>query len=229
MNLFRLQNNVPPIYVNESRDFQLLCRLYDSVDAGFKYDIDQITGILNPLVCRENLLPLLETKAGFFTDKMVNDVAVRYILAAFPDILKYKGSLKGVQYAINAFLKIYDIRTNIIIYTMDMESPEVLISVDYYTIVIAVNKTIKDIKILQELLKYVLPPGFRLQIYLYKDIENMIEIVQNEKVKLIFVSDNINSMIRQEHVSNVSSELDHLVGAVDTVNIASTDSEIMEN
>ena len=47
--LFRTQDNVPEIYVNESRDFQLLCRLKDVMINGVKYAIDSINHTSNTL------------------------------------------------------------------------------------------------------------------------------------------------------------------------------------
>ena len=228
MNLFRLQNNVPPVYVDESRDFQLFCRLYDSVNAGFKYDVDQIPNILNAYTCRENLLPLLATKYGFFTNKIVSDDSIRYILDAFPSIVRHKGSLAGVQMAINAFLKIHDIRTGILVYAANKSEMIYNVLVDDHTIVIAVDQTIKDIKLLEELFKYVLPTGFGFQFFFFRNISDALAIGSVNAVKLLFVSDNINSMVRQATVSNTpNGYVDSNIGAVDTVNIASTDSRII--
>lgn len=226
MNLFRLQNNTPPVYTDESRDFQLFCRLYDALFAGVKYDVDQIPNLMNPFKCRENMLPLLETKLGFFTDKMFDDTAIRYILDAFPYILKNKGSLRGIQYAINTYLKIYDVRTSVMIFDITNAETIFNIAVDDHTLVIALNQSLKDIKILEELLRYVMPIGYSFQFYYYNTISDMVEIITNQSANLIFVSDNINAMVRQEHVvENNPSIFDRLVGAVDTVNIASTDSK----
>lgn len=226
MNLFRLQNNTPPVYTEESRDFQLFCRLYDCIFAGFKYDADQIPNLMNPFLCRDNMLPLLETKLGFFTNKLMDDTAIRYILSAFPLIIKNKGSLRGVQYAINTFLKIYDIRTSIMIFNVNNAETLFNIAVDDHTLVIALNQTLKDIKVLEELLSYVLPTGYSFQFYFYNTISDVIPIITNVNAKLIFVSDNINAMLRQEYVENVANnDIDKLIGAVDTMNLASTDSK----
>ena len=62
MAIFRLQSNVPEIYINESRDFQLLCRLYDCVLGGVKLDIDTLENIIDTRSCNSILLQLLELK-----------------------------------------------------------------------------------------------------------------------------------------------------------------------
>ena len=59
--LFRLQNNVPSVYVNSSRDFQLLCRLYDAAFNNVMFDADSISDITNTDRCSARVLPLLQT------------------------------------------------------------------------------------------------------------------------------------------------------------------------
>ena len=95
MRLVRLQNNTPNVYTNESRDFQLFCRLYDCVNNGFLYDSDTITDIIDTSMCRSSLLSLLQTKVGFFEDtSQLDDRGLRIILGAYPIIIKNKGSWK---------------------------------------------------------------------------------------------------------------------------------------
>ena len=67
MSLLRMQNRTPPIYCEESRDFQLLCRLYDTIVNGLLFDIETITDIINTKNIRSSFLQLLQTKLGFFT------------------------------------------------------------------------------------------------------------------------------------------------------------------
>ena len=50
----RLTENVPDIYVKESRDFQLLCRLYDMTHQDIRYHIDTMTEI-GRASCRERV------------------------------------------------------------------------------------------------------------------------------------------------------------------------------
>ena len=51
MAVFRIEKNVPEIYVRESRDFQLFCRLYDCVFDGVKFDIDSMLNVLDTHSC----------------------------------------------------------------------------------------------------------------------------------------------------------------------------------
>lgn len=67
MNIFRLQNNVPDIYVNESRDFQVFCRLVDLYFATTKNGADGVLKTLSATTCSDNLLQLLQSKVGYIS------------------------------------------------------------------------------------------------------------------------------------------------------------------
>lgn len=103
--MFRLQNHVPPIYVEQSRDFQLLCRLIDCSQGAIKYDIDSMVAILDASTIRDTLLQLLCTKVGFFPKRSIDADILKYIVAAFPYIMKYKGTKRGIEMAVWAIMK----------------------------------------------------------------------------------------------------------------------------
>ena len=65
--IFRLQDNTPEAYTEDSRDFQLMLRLYDCVNNGVKFYIDSIPDTVNTKKCNAALLDLLKTKLGFFS------------------------------------------------------------------------------------------------------------------------------------------------------------------
>ena len=111
--LFRVQTNTPRVYYNESRDFQVLGRLYDCVINGVKYDIDSMSYLTDSRKIRARVLQLLQTKLGFLTKKEYNDHDIRYVLRAFPVMLKNKGTILAVQQAVNVFLKLNKIKSAI--------------------------------------------------------------------------------------------------------------------
>ena len=80
MKLLRLQGEVPDPYVEQSRDFQLLVRLYDCVINSTKFDVDSIKKITDTSKIRTNLLSLLQTKLGFFSNAEIDDTSLRLIL-----------------------------------------------------------------------------------------------------------------------------------------------------
>lgn len=164
MAVFRLQDNLPEVYTEMSRDFQLLCRLYDITNIAYKFDIDSIKDITDTNFIDSRLLPLLQTKLGFFSDKQFDNNVLRYILKAFPIMVKNKGSIKGIKQAINVFLKIHKINTNVIIMINDnnVQDPN-----QAYTIQIGIESAFKDTTALTEMLKYILPVGYVSSVFFY--------------------------------------------------------------
>lgn len=159
--MFRLENNVPEVYIKESRDFQLFLRLYDYVNNGVRFGIKSIDNLLDPLKCNDRVLPLLCTRVGFFPKSEYNTYALREIISAFPLILKYKGSKKSIQIALNTILKAENNYGDSII-EIDPNRSEIAI----YTEKSIVNKIL-----LEDVLSYTIPTGFTLSIGKY-DIAN---------------------------------------------------------
>ena len=154
--MFRLQDNVPDIYVNESRDFQLLCRLYDCVLNGVKSDIDTMVNINVPFKVNEKVLNLLALKVGFFTDKYIPTSLLRWIIATFPWAMRFKGSLYGIKLAVNTISKFENIQQNPIIQVNSLKR----------LIVINTYKLFNNTTALDEYLKYIMPTGYTYEISL---------------------------------------------------------------
>ena len=154
--MFRLQDNVPDIYVNESRDFQLLCRLYDCVLNGVKSDIDTMVNINVPFKANEKVLNLLALKVGFFTDKYIPTSLLRWIIPTFPWARRFKGSLYGIKLAVNTISKFENIQQNPIIQVNSLKR----------LIVINTYKLFNNTTALDEYLKYIMPTGYTYEISL---------------------------------------------------------------
>lgn len=157
--MFRLQYNVPENYINGSRDFQLLCRLYDCVNIGVKNDIDSMIDLLDAARIQDNFLSLLATKVGFFTKSNFNANIFRSILGAFPYIMKYKGTKYGISLAVCTILKAEG----------QVEPPVVYVDNDNYSVNIYISSPLHTYnkKALDELLSYVLPIGYTYQVATY--------------------------------------------------------------
>lgn len=199
MKFLRLEHEVPEIYAEHSRDFQLLCRLYGFIVNSTKYDVDNIDKIINTHEIRTNLLPLLQTKIGFFSNASIDDTALRLVLETFALMVKKKGSLKSIEWAINVFLKILNLRVSIIITKTEAETQFYNINLPDHTIVIGLNSAFRgNASIFGEMLKYLLPAGFGYFMYFYTTFQEAIEIIENDKVSIIYVSDDISSAVRGE-------------------------------
>lgn len=152
--MFRLADNVPEVYVQKSRDFQLFTRLYDSVFNGVKYSTDALQLTLNTKECNQSLLELLKTKLGLFSDVTLTDHELRCVLQAFPTLIRHKGSWQGVDDILNLFQRInlnHGDRGHVNKETANEEN---------YQIVLEFNQPLNNDKLLMELLRYVLPTGY---------------------------------------------------------------------
>lgn len=112
MNIFRLQNNVPNVYVNKSRDFQIFCRLVDLYFATTKNGADGVLKTLSATTCPDGLLQLLQSKVGYVSyDVTVYSEQLRKILDVFPYLIKQKGTYAGIYKTVGLFLRINNINT----------------------------------------------------------------------------------------------------------------------
>ena len=162
MNLFRLQNNVPPTYVEQSRDFQLFCRLYDTIFNGVRFDIESIPNIIDPMKISDNLLSLYATKVGFYTNNDIDNNVLRYILSAFPIAIRNKGTKLGIEQAVAAILKAENSTDRVEINIWRYNDSDFDYSIDILTPIEIYNKTA-----LKEFLKYIIPAGFKYRIQPY--------------------------------------------------------------
>lgn len=154
--MFRLEENVPEIYVNKSRDFQLLCRLKDLSFNAVKYSIDSIRHTSNTREMNSSLLPLLKSKVGFFADETLTEDQLRYLLIGFPSLIRNKGSQKAIFDAVHLWFRVYQLKgkvNNVIIINRSETDQE-------YTIKIFLATTPRDTSLLDAIFKYILPTGY---------------------------------------------------------------------
>ncbi len=216
MSVFRVQEKTPEVYTSTSRDFQLLGRLYDCIINGIKFDTDSILDIVNTENIDNKLLKLLQTKLGFFSSKDITDEALRYILKAFPTILKHKGSLKSIRQAVCTFLKLNGIKSKVYIRKINnnLTSP--------YLIEISLDEKIDNTYILNEILKYILPTGYIISYIYYKDFNN-IDLTLESKIgaNIIIVKDSVSSLVRGNYISYKNFIEDNLIGSVGETQVSS--------
>lgn len=202
--MFRLQNNTPEVYINGSRDFQLFCRLYDTINNGVRFDANTIPNILDPLQINDRMLDLLCTKMGFFTRENIPENVLRVILDSFPYAVKYKGSIKGIKYAVCSILKLEG----------TFEEPEVIIDNKTYTIQIYTSVKITNKKALIEYLKYIIPLGYTVTIEQYTKYHTS----KNEKPTEIRVQDKIKYMINPISSTSQIRGSDRILNSLDSEN-----------
>lgn len=227
MSLLRMQNRTPPVYCEESRDFQLLCRLYDTIVNGLLFDIETITDIINTKNIRSSFLQLLQTKLGFFTLHNFDENTLRYVLSGFPIMVKNKGSRIAIEYAVNTFLKINNILSPV---TVTFQKTPLTLYNGYtvpdHTIVVGISASLQEATILEEIFRYILPAGIAYYFYYYSTTSELTKVLEDDNAIILYVSDNINSVLRSDDESDFmdsfkdsTNEKKRLIGAIDTVNL----------
>ena len=196
MPIVRLSDKTPEIYSKESRDFQLLCNVFDCFVNGIKSDIDSMIDVVNTERCPSRLLPLLATRIGFFTDAELTDEDLRMILASYPHILKNKGSELAIRQCINLFQRMRKINvpTEITIENKDA------VGNDKYTITIGLNTGWIDTYVLDELVKHIIPTGYAVNYVFYeKSGASVTNLAYNQVMNTL--TDKDNKLVKDETVS----------------------------
>lgn len=235
MSILRVQDMTPQIYTEESRDFQLLSRLYDSVFNGLKFDVDSISSLINTKECRTNILQLLQTKLGFFTERKIDDEKLRSILECFPIIVRNKGSLRAVKQVLYLFLRMYSVSSDMEIYYLPTPSsppfseqePCVLANgkpPENDSLVMRIHsfQSRPDTTVIEELFRYILPSGTNYYIEFDK-LTKLPDIVlkSEDAAELTFISANLGSNVRGSDQSSANK-----LGAANTASVISSDNYV---
>lgn len=208
MATFRSQNHVPDVYVKGSRDFQLFCNLFDCVNGGIKYDIDSIPDVVDTNQCNERLMPYLQTKLGFWTNVKIKAENLRIILKGFVYAVRNKGSIKGVEQAVQLFLKIAKIKTNVHIEVINEPSNDNSLQ-DPYTVIIGTEERLGDTTILDEILKYILPAGYAYRYVYYADTSFENAIDYSDSVRIITGEPGLLGAVRTTYVNSEGQEIEY--------------------
>ena len=218
MSVIRLCDKVPDVYSNTSRDFQLISRLYDCIINGIKFDADSVKDVIDTKICDNKLLPLLQEKVGFFSNKQITDEKLRTVLMAFPDIVKWKGSLEGIERAVRVFLKLNNIKSSVYIYKVNKSEN------NPYIIDIGLDMDFTNTVILDEILRYILPTGYSIRYSFYSSIDKKsVNLESKIGINLLVVKDSVNSLIRGSYISFKNPTEDFLIGSVGAQQIAIPD------
>lgn len=154
--MFDLRNNVPPVYVNESRDFQLMCVLFNLVQNSTKFEIDSMLNILDIDDCSDALLPFLQSKLGFIVPKNSTYTSdeIRSVLKGFIDVVRHKGSRVGIKKAVDTYLNSQHIPT-----TSSIDVVHDVINSEF-KLQVYIERSVSSTKLLDDLLRYVIPTGY---------------------------------------------------------------------
>lgn len=194
--LIKTTEMTPAIYSQESRDFQIYLRLYDTIFNMLKFDTDEVKDLTNTELIRSEMLPLLQTKLGFFTNYSIPGDQVRSILKVFPLIVRNKGTMLGIRQAVRAFLNIYNLSADLDIYYTTTAITQGSLVIPDHTVVVGVTEKVDSFYILEELFRYILPAGYGSLFYYYSNISDSVELHDKHTVYRLTVGQDVNSSIR---------------------------------
>ena len=151
--MIKFENHVPDTYVVHSRDFQLFVAVFDYFQNATKFRIDSIRHLTDTATIQDSLLPYLQTKLGFFTSTRIPSSWLRTILKSFQSIVRHKGSREGILMAINTFLNAQH----------ELAKASVNIDNTTHTVYISTTTMLHDREILEAMLEYVVPAGYKIE------------------------------------------------------------------
>jgi hypothetical protein len=150
--MINVKNQIPNIYYDASRDFQVLGRLYEVVLNYVKTNADMLYLLPNGIEEDTRATELLATTLGFKLRRNYDKAQLAALVSIFPQLLKAKGTLKAINLAGNALVKASGVPGEF--------STELVDNV----LTIKVPIELSDITLFVDLLPYILPFGIRVAI-----------------------------------------------------------------
>jgi len=158
--MIKTQRQVPDYYYNESRDFQLIGRIFEGVFNATKTATDTIVN--TPLSSNYDiaLIDLLTKTLGFESKRKYDVPNLMALVNSFKNILKIKGTKKSIEDCVRVLLKAQNITEGfeVLIDTSVTETSEG--TVHNRNVFIYIPEDVKDLALLEDMLDYVLPAGF---------------------------------------------------------------------
>ena len=156
--LFKLEENVPDVYVEMSRDFQLLCRVYNILVNSNIITQSKIRQQLNIEQIDDKLLKLLAGRLGFNSDNYIPTEVMRSILLQFPFMIKNKGTKVGIEQAIKSVIKQTSKVNSVYVSDITIATGEIKVIVE------SDDASAVDMSYLSNVLKYVVPVGYTVNV-----------------------------------------------------------------
>lgn len=148
-------NITPSIYSKESRDFQLLSRLFDSVFNYSKVLADSIENMPLSRNADERFLDLTARTLGFESKHEYNTNNLLALCNSFKKIVAQKGTKKSIEDAVSMLLSSQNIKELFIVDT----------TTEKYVVKIFIPKALTDVILLEDVMSYILPAGYVYEIY----------------------------------------------------------------
>lgn len=156
---FRLEDNVPEVYVEKSRDFQLLCRILNIFLAAAIEESAKIPGNWDLDSLDERLLPLAARKLGLVESSYFPPKILRNICKSWNHIVRNKGTERAVREAAYAVLSANQDITELEVSRTATDQIYEQGSGGITVRLTASTSSIEDLVYLEKLLPYILPAG----------------------------------------------------------------------
>lgn len=150
--MINIKNQIPSIYYDASRDFQILGHLYEVVLNYAKTNADMLYQLPNGIETDTRATELLAMTLGFKLKRNYDKAQLAALVSIFPQLLKIKGTKRAVDLAGNALVKASGVPG-----TFDSK-----IEGNILTVKIPIE--LSDITLFVDLLPYILPFGIRVSI-----------------------------------------------------------------
>ena len=151
--MIKLQNLVPSVYYDQSRDFQYIGRLYDIVLNSVKTNVDMIYSVPDCSQSGSKLVELLALTLGFQAKHKYNVKQLSAVCTIFQTLLKKKGTLQAVSLLGNTILYAEGLQDNFYCEIKDDSRLEMY-----------VPQGLSDLNLLKDVLPYILPAGIQVSI-----------------------------------------------------------------
>ena len=154
--MIRTGKLTPEVYYKESRDFQLFGRSYDIIFNYLKTNID----LMNNPTSKDLSLLYLNT-LGFFPKRIYDDNLIQGLCKSYSQIIRNKGTLGGIDLAVNTVLKAAGIDK-----VTGKDPYDRKISEDGKTITLYLYDSVNssEVCLIEELFEYILPIGMSFEI-----------------------------------------------------------------
>ena len=162
----------PSIYSKESRDYQLIGRLYNAVFNYAKMSIDGMNNFPLSKDSDKRFLDLVAKTIGFESKHSYNTENLYALCSSFKKIVSHKGTKKAIEELLSVLLNSQNINK---LFKVDVYTNKNTGKFKPYSIVIYVPTELKDIIMLEDMMSYILPAGFVYEIYV-RDIEETDDI-----------------------------------------------------
>ena len=150
--MINIKNQLPNIYYDASRDFQILGHLYEVVLNYVKTNADMLYLLPNGIEEDTRATELLATTLGFKLRRNYDKEQLAALVSIFPRLLKIKGTKQAIELAGNALVKASGVPGA---FTSEIED---------HVLTIKIPIELSDITLFLDLLPYILPSGLRTSI-----------------------------------------------------------------